>query len=80
MHIEIFDDIGRPRKIKASRVVVFDDFNNPVAVAVKHCTGSMYTGHVGDKEFFNYLQVLGIDKTLVVTEINPKELKKIDLS
>ena len=75
MRIEAINGIGQPIKQTVTRLVVYDDFDNPVAVAVKYGDGIMYVGHIKDKEFEDYLHNLGIHKTLIVDTIKPEEIK-----
>lgn len=77
MRIEAHDRLGKPINTEITRLVVYDDFDHPVAVAIKHRQGWIYVGHLRDPEFFDYLHNLGIDKTYVVDVINPKNLPSI---
>ncbi len=77
MRIELLDGVGNPLVLPATRVVVYDDYDNPIALVVKHRQGFIYAGHVRDKEFQDYLHILGIDKTVIVNELDPKKLPPV---
>jgi len=69
MRLEAHDNLQKPIKREITRVVVYDDYDNPIAIVVKYDHGMCYVGHVGDKEFNNMLQVLGINRFVMVDKI-----------
>lgn len=72
MKVEILDGLGKPLILPATRIVVYDDFGNPVAFALSfqkdQKTGAEHirAGHAGDKDFVQQLQLNGISKTLTI--------------
>lgn len=74
MRIEAHDRLGKPVKTDVTRVVVYDDFDNPVLLAVKLHDHWIYAAHVRDPEFNEMLEMLGIHKTVVIDVIDPKRL------
>ena len=74
MRIEAHNCLGQLINADVTRVVVYDDHNNPVALAIKHRQDWIYVGHIRDPEFFDYLRALGIDKTVIVDILDPKQL------
>jgi hypothetical protein len=77
MKIVVHDALMRPQVLEVTRVVVYDDLDNPVALALKY--GEMpdgkdviLTAHVGEpggEAAFNHLlHEMGIDKTTVVID------------
>lgn len=79
MRIEAHDRLGNPIVADVTRVVIYDDFNQPVAVALKHGHGWIYVGHCRDPEFFDMLQSMGIKATYIVDTIDPSKLKPLKL-
>lgn len=79
MRIEAHNKLGQPISAEVTRVVIYNDFNQPVAVAVKIEHGWIYTAHCKDPEFFDFLKAMGIDATYVVETLNTKDLPKIDI-
>jgi hypothetical protein len=77
MRIEAFDRFLRPISSEVTRVVIYDDFDNPVAVAVKHEPGWIYVAHCKDPEFFDFLEGLGIQANYKVDSLDLKNLKKL---
>ena len=82
MRIEGHDKLGKPVVLELTRAVIYDDFDNPVACAIKHRDGFMYVGHIRDPEFEEYLKCLGLDKSVIVNVIDPNKInaKKINKS
>jgi hypothetical protein len=72
MRIEAHDKLGRIINSEVSRVVVYDDFDNPVLLAIKLHTHWIYAAHLRDPEFTEMLEMLGIHKTLVVDVVDAK--------
>jgi len=66
----------QPDEQKAHSVVVEDDLGNPLFVAIQVDEAIVYST-VGEKEFQSLLRALGIDKTVVVSDFQPKPLQKI---
>lgn len=78
MQVELSDGLKGGMKIPASRVVVYDDFGNPLALAVK-VEGQRYVvSTVTQKNFHKLLKALGVDKTVIVDRLNSKNLKILD--
>lgn len=66
----------QPVEQKAHSVVVEDDLGNPLFVAIQVDEAIVYAT-VGEKEFQSLLRALGVNKTVVVSEFQPKPLQKI---
>ncbi len=75
MRIEAHDRFGRPLDAEVTRVVIYNDFDLPVAVAVKQQHGWIYVGHCRDPEFFDYLAGMGIHANYAVDKLDAKNLK-----
>tara|TARA_B100000700_G_C14904542_1_gene789069 strand:- start:574 stop:813 length:240 start_codon:yes stop_codon:yes gene_type:complete len=71
LRAEILDENGKPRKIKGTRIVVYDEkTGNPLSLVVEFHEGAYYTSQVGDKDFNSLLESLGVNKTVLVDEID----------
>lgn len=71
LRAEIFDEDGKPLKIRATRVVIYDETTgNPLSLVVEFHPGAYYTSQVGDKDFNSLLESLGVNKTVLVDEID----------
>lgn len=66
----------QPVEQKAHSVIVEDDLGNPLFVAIQVDEAVVYSA-VGEKDFHSLLRALGVDKTVVVSEFQPKPLQKI---
>lgn len=66
----------QPVEQKAHSVIVEDDLGNPLFVAIQVDEAVVYST-VGEKDFHSLLRALGVDKTVVVSEFQPKPLQKI---
>lgn len=72
MRLEAHDCFGSPINQEVSRVVVYDDYDNPILVALKYGKGMCYAGVIGDKTFDEVLRMLGINKMTIVDSVSPK--------
>lgn len=73
MLVEIHDHLNRPIRVIATRVLVLDDFGNPVSFSVSPQPGHVTTFHIGDEDFFSQLQDHGINKTVIVKTLKKPE-------
>lgn len=72
MRVETQRNLSDVRIIEASRVLVADRFGNPLMVAVETSPDIIYVKHVREKGFKEMLQILGIDRTVIVADLEPK--------
>jgi hypothetical protein len=71
LRAEILDDKGQPVKIKATRIVIYDETTgNPLSLVVEFHPGAYYTSQVGDKDFNSLLESLGVNKTVLVDKMD----------
>ena len=78
MKLEIHNGLRDPQVVEASRVVVKDMYDNPVAVAIEVDEGIIIAETASNKaEFYALLRNLGITKTLVVHDAQQKPLAEI---
>lgn len=80
MQLEAFQTLGgKTYSIDNLAVVVVNDrFGNPLMVACELSPGMYEIAKVGDPDFEKALQVLGINKTVVVTDIQPPPPRRGD--
>ncbi len=77
MHVEIHNSFKEAIKLPATSVVVYDAFDNPIAVVV-NTDGTNYVAVTAtNKNFANVLKCLGIDKTVMVKYLDPTRLKTL---
>ena len=75
MYIVAHDRSGQVLKIPITSVVVYDDFDQPLSVAVRIMDRTAIVAHACDKDFEETLKTLGIDKLNVRLDyINPKKI------
>ena len=72
MRLESHYRLGQPVSIPSTRVVVYDDMENPIALVVKLDDGQYFAAHVDDDDFQDALVSLGINRTVVVRQVRPK--------
>jgi len=82
MKLLIHRNLREPQEIEATRVVVLDQFDNPVALAVEVEEGVIIaeTAAEGNEvEFNQILRSLGINKTVIVTDVKQRPLSEIEI-
>lgn len=77
MRIEAHNKLGQPIVAEVTRLVVYNDFDQPVAVALKIDESWIYVGHCRDPEFFDFLKTMGISATYVVDTLDTSKLEKL---
>ncbi len=78
MRVEIHDGLKGTLSIPASRVVIYDDFDNPLSVAVNIEGNQFIVATVVQKSFQKILKALGINKTVIVDHLDPRRLKALE--
>jgi len=69
MLVESHNKLANIQKFAATRVVIYDDFNNPIALAVQLDSGTYVTSTLGQPDFAALLQNCGVQSTTVITEV-----------
>jgi len=80
MKLLIHDRLNNPVEIQATRVVVLDQYDNPIAFALQTDPEIIIVesaAEAGQVAFNATLRNLGIDKTVLVTDVKQKPLKDI---
>lgn len=90
MKVVIHDSLQNPQVVQATRVLVFDDLGNPIALALRvgetpEGHDMILTAHVaepgGEAAFNNLLREMGVAKTVVVTDaaaVKPLQMIQFD--
>lgn len=82
MKLLIHRNLREPQEIEATRVVVLDQYDNPVALAVEVESGIIIADTAREDneiEFNQLLQSLGINKTVIVTDAKQRPLREIHI-
>lgn len=68
-------------RIRATRIIIYDDKGNPLAAAIEITPNHILVGHAGDPDFVRLLDMLKV-KPPAVTEapLHPEESQKIIIS
>ena len=77
MRVDTHNNLGQARRERTTRVVVYDDYDNPICVVMKMQNGRITVVRVGDKRFNEALQMLGINRTVIVESIDASKLPRL---
>jgi hypothetical protein len=70
MQVITHDKLERPHRVKATRIIVEDDFGNPIGVFIQVDSTHVIAEIADNEERFNaLLRQLGVNKTLVVDTV-----------
>ncbi len=67
----------QPVVLEVTRVVVEDRYGNPLVAAVEYDDGTYFYGKLGDADFEPLLRMMGINKTVVITDLQTKPLSDV---
>lgn len=79
MKLHVHNDLRQPQQIEATRVLITDRFDNPIVVVVEVGSGFTIAEVAGSPKFDTVLKSLGIDKTVIVQDMQPDLSPKITL-
>jgi hypothetical protein len=68
MILEFYDDLGRPRRLPAKRVMIFDDLGNPHAVAIQVENFILTETLDNPAVFHQMLRNFGLHHTVIVRD------------
>lgn len=68
MYLELHDQLRSPTRLRATRVVIYDDHHNPVGLVLQLGQGHIRVCHAGEDDFLEQLRSHGIPQTVVVTQ------------
>ncbi len=75
MILETHNGLRNPQRIHVTRVVVYDQFENPLYAAVETDTGIILAESAENEiEFNKFLKGIGINHTVVVIDVQPTAL------
>ena len=77
MRIVTHDRLYDPITLTGTRVVVYDDLGNPIALVVELSKGHFVASTAGDSSFKEILRDLGITQTVLVDVYKANELPKL---
>lgn len=69
MILELHENMKNPVSLPASRVLITDNFGNPICFVVEFAPGHHRCCNAGDPEFQEQLQMHGFDRTVVVSKL-----------
>ena len=82
MKIQIHNGLREPQTLEVTRVVVLDEFDNPIAVAVEADKGVIIAETLSKEnelQFNQLLRGLGIQKTVIAHEPQQTPLRDIHI-
>jgi len=72
MRVVLHDRLRKPQKLDATRIIVEDNFGNPIGVFLEVEPGHVIAEIADNQEKFTaLLRRLGINKTLIVDTLKP---------
>lgn len=74
MRVELHDKFSEPLKVSATRLVVYDDYYQPVAFIIQTSANSMRICTAKDEDFNYQLKQHGFDSTVVVNRMDFQKL------
>jgi hypothetical protein len=79
VNIEFYDKLADARRVPVTRVVIYDDFDNPICVCMKMQTGRITVVRAGDKRFNEVLRMLGVRRTVIVDNLDTNTLPPLSV-
>lgn len=83
MKIGIHDNLREARVIPVTRVVIYDDFDNPLAVAMDCGNNAIVIEQLApgrEAEFHNLLRQMGVNKVVIATDVPLKTIDELRMS
>jgi hypothetical protein len=81
MKIQVHNGLQSPQELEVTRVVIFDKYGNPVALAVEIESDIIIAETASNTaEFQGLLRSLGINKTLIVHDVKQRAIPEIDIT
>lgn len=78
MILEFHDNLGRPQRVEATRLVVYDSLHhNPLIVCVEWERGGQFISKYDEADFNQVLHNLGLRHTVICTEIQERPIQDI---
>lgn len=77
MKIRSHQAFANPVEIEATSVLIVDDFDNPIVVAVQTAPGHMVYATIDHPDFNEILKNFGFSRRIILTGSNEKPLKDV---
>jgi hypothetical protein len=77
MKLQIHRNMRNVQTIEATRVVVKDDYDNPIALALEFAPGQILAVTADSPEFNAVLASLGIKDTVLVEDVHQTPLNQV---
>jgi hypothetical protein len=71
MIVEVYDRMGNPHRIQATRVVIRNRHDDPMCVCLEQNEDHHFIKHCGEEGFEHALRAMGVNSTLVVDRHTP---------
>jgi hypothetical protein len=71
LNVELHNQLRNPQAIPATRILVRDEHDNPICLVVQDGQ-FIHIKRVGDHDFEKFLQMYGITRTIIVTNLDGK--------
>lgn len=72
LRVETHKNLRDPRSFEASRVLIRDQYDNPVVLVISD-DAFIHIHQVGDPDFDTKLREHGVDRTVIVTDLQIPE-------
>lgn len=80
MKLQFHQNLQRPQTVLASRVVIYDAYDNPIAVAVEIENGVTIAETIANPvQFHSLLRTLGITQTVILQDAQQRALPTINI-
>ena len=77
MKIVFHNSLGKIEERKVTRVVAYDDNENPIALVLEYAPGMIFASTVDHPDFNVMLRNLGIDRVVVCKDVHGPELQGV---
>jgi hypothetical protein len=84
MRIEAHNKFGKPIGAEVTRLIVYDEYDNPIVVALDPGDGSIVAATADpdpsrNAEFHDILRVFGVQRTLIVKDLQQIPLANLNI-
>jgi hypothetical protein len=74
MQVELHDKFEEALKVSATRLVVYDDYNQPLAFFIQTSPTSVRICTVRDEDFKYQLKQHGIENTVIINRLDAQKI------
>jgi len=79
VRVELHNELRSPQIIRATRVVIYDDFGNPIAVVGELGNRTLLAAKCTDSDFLTTLRDLGLDRAVIVPIVTDLQSPQIQV-